>query len=188
MEQKIFKVCLLGDTNVGKTSILERYVFNTFNPHTDTTIGAQFLSKMIEYNNTIVKLQLWDTAGQERYRALVSMYYRNCDAIVLVVDITNTKSIENIVFWMNELNYNTENTPVFLVMNKIDLLHSNEYQVESCIERFKNYTIIKVSAKQNVNIEELFNMVIKKIMNDSQFEPNNTIQVNQKTSLSSWYC
>ena len=56
MEQKIFKVCLLGDTNVGKTSILERYVFNTFNPHTDTTIGAQFLSKTIEYNNTIVKL------------------------------------------------------------------------------------------------------------------------------------
>ena len=182
MEEKVYKLCLIGDSGVGKSSILKRYIYNTFSQYTDSTIGAQFFSKLLDYENIKIKLQLWDTAGQERYRSLVSMYYRNCNAVLLVADVTNIKSLDNIFFWINELNANIKDTPIFLILNKIDEKHSNQEKISEIIDRYKLYNITLVSAKTNTNINELFNNIIDKIYDKPylSYKKSNTIQLYEK--------
>ena len=182
MEEKVYKLCLVGDSGVGKSSILKRYIHNTFSQYTDSTIGAQYFSKSLDYKDTKVKLQLWDTAGQERYRALVSMYYRNCNAVILVADVTNIISLNNIFYWVNELNASTENTDIFLVLNKIDEIHSNQEIFEEIIKRYEKYNITLVSAKTNTNINELFEKIIDKIYDKPylNYKPTNKITLYQK--------
>lgn len=162
MEQIVYKICLIGDTGVGKSSILKRYIENRFDPYSDSTIGAQFLCKHIIHKNTHIKLELWDTAGQERYRSIVSLYYRNCNAVLLVVDITNAKSMESIFYWTNELHRNIQDTPIFLVFNKMDM-RQTEADENDIHSTYGEYNVTNVSAKTNYNINELFEKVIETI-------------------------
>eukprot|EP00091_Calanus_sinicus_P010663 TRINITY_DN24633_c0_g1_i1.p1 TRINITY_DN24633_c0_g1~~TRINITY_DN24633_c0_g1_i1.p1 ORF type:complete len:129 (+),score=30.24 TRINITY_DN24633_c0_g1_i1:55-441(+) len=99
-----FKVLLVGDANVGKTSILKRYVEGRCPEGYTSTIGIDFKKRIVQLGgNRNIKLQLWDTAGQERFRGMCRSYYRGSDAIVFVYDVTNLNSLENISFWLNEL-------------------------------------------------------------------------------------
>lgn len=163
MEQIIYKICLLGDTGVGKTSILKRYIENKFDSYSEITIGAQFMCKHLLHKNRHIKLELWDTAGQERYRSIVSLYYRNCNAVLLVVDITNEKSIENLFYWTNELRQNIQDTPLFLVFNKMDMSQNQQGHHNDIHSTYGEYNVTNVSAKTNYNINELFEKVIETI-------------------------
>ncbi|CAG2123370.1 unnamed protein product, partial [Medioppia subpectinata] len=99
-----FKLVFIGDSGVGKTSLVERTVRNCFNESTDSTIGAAFQRYALKANDNItVTYNIWDTAGQERYRSLGPIYYRGSDAAILVYDITNSASFENIEFWIYSL-------------------------------------------------------------------------------------
>ena len=97
------KLVLLGDTGVGKSSIVLRFVANNFKLDEDATIGASYMSKMLHIDDKTIKFNIWDTAGQERYQSLAKMYYRDANAAILVYDITKKQSFEGLKRWYNEL-------------------------------------------------------------------------------------
>ncbi|PIA17476.1 ras-domain-containing protein [Coemansia reversa NRRL 1564] len=117
------KVAILGKQAVGKTSLVTRYVHQTFSDCTPSTIGAQFATAKIKHEGWDCRLQLWDSAGQERFRAMTQMYYRGANAVVLVYDITSENSFKDIEAWVQELrlNIDVDNTVLLLVGNKLDL-------------------------------------------------------------------
>eukprot|EP01119_Soliformovum_irregulare_P009549 TRINITY_DN2296_c0_g1_i1.p1 TRINITY_DN2296_c0_g1~~TRINITY_DN2296_c0_g1_i1.p1 ORF type:complete len:127 (-),score=9.52 TRINITY_DN2296_c0_g1_i1:442-822(-) len=100
------KIVILGDTGVGKTSIVLQYVENRFSPISSPTIGASFLSKTLWITNSRIRLQLWDTAGQERFRSLAPMYYRGAAAALLVYDVTSPETFKKVKEWVRELKTN----------------------------------------------------------------------------------
>lgn len=109
-------------TGVGKTSLVAKYMANVYSKEIGPTIGASFFTCKINLNDTKVKMQLWDTAGQERFKAMAPMYYRNANAALLVFDVTNHTSFEEVKSWILELQRNVQE-PMFLLLvgNKIDL-------------------------------------------------------------------
>ena len=101
------KFVMLGNSTVGKTSLVNRCLVNRFLPYTETTIGASFNTKGIDIDNNKVRMDIWDTAGQERYRSLIPLYYRNADCILLCIDLSNEINFEDdIEWWLNEVNSN----------------------------------------------------------------------------------
>ena len=124
----IFKLVLIGDSSVGKTNILSKYLNDEFDQNSKPTIGVEFATKNFEIENNIVKTQIWDTAGQERYRAITSSYYKGAKGCLLVYDITRKESFENIDKWISDLkSAGNENMSIILVGNKSDL--ENERKV-----------------------------------------------------------
>jgi Ras-related protein Rab-22 len=116
------KVVLLGDTGVGKSSLVLRFVTNTFDKYSESTIGASFMSKLIMVDGTPIKYQIWDTAGQEKYHSLAPMYYRGAAAAIIVYDITRASSFGTLKAWVRELQQlGPENIVIAVCGNKSDL-------------------------------------------------------------------
>ncbi|VVU95588.1 Ras family [seawater metagenome] len=165
---KKIKVTFVGDTAVGKTSIIEKYILGRFDEFKEATIGAAYSCKNVLLETQNVKLEIWDTAGQERFRSLVPMYYRQADVIVLVYSITNLISYESIDFWLDEI-YKTignENYSIFIVGNKCDLpkKFNNNYIIDIIRDKLgENIKIIHIltSSKTGKNIDLLFKMLLK---------------------------
>src|SRR5437899_8952112 len=97
------KLLLLGDSGVGKTSLLAKFTEDVFTPSYISTIGIDFKIKTLEINDKIVKLNLWDSAGQERFRSITKAYYRGCHGLLLVYDLTDLRSFENVAHWIEEI-------------------------------------------------------------------------------------
>ena len=119
-----FKVVLVGDSNVGKTSILQRYAKDTFRGDIEPTVGPQFMSRMVELEETgtTMKLQIWDTAGQEKYRSVTPIYYRDAAAAVCVFDVTSKQSLDDAGKWVEDLRqYAPPHIILGLAGNKCDL-------------------------------------------------------------------
>ena len=115
----IFKIVLVGDSGVGKSNILLRYVKNEFNHDTKATVGVEFGSKNFVIDNIKIRLQIWDTAGQERFRSLTSAYYKGSKGAIITYDITNESTFASIDKWITELRKNTDdNIRLILVGNK----------------------------------------------------------------------
>uniref|UniRef100_A0A8C4Q6G4 RAB31, member RAS onco family n=1 Tax=Eptatretus burgeri TaxID=7764 RepID=A0A8C4Q6G4_EPTBU len=166
MALRELKVCLLGDTGVGKSSIVCRFVQDSFDPDINPTIGASFMTKMVPRNNEIHKYLIWDTAGQERFRSLAPMYYRGSAAAVIVYDITKEETFHMLKTWVKELQHHgPQNIVVAIAGNKCDLVDMREVQTELA----KNYAesidaiFIETSAKTSINISEMFEEISKKI-------------------------
>ena len=156
------KCTILGDSSVGKTSIIKKYFKNDFSDKENVTLGASFWSKKINYLNTVLDLQFWDTAGQERYKSLVPMYIRNSHIVLLVFDVTNKNSFNNLNNWLNIIkNCCYNNLPRFIVIgNKIDLnLEFNKDDIKLFSNNI-NSNFFLVSAKLGTNITQLFNELI----------------------------
>ena len=119
----IFKILLIGDAGVGKSSILLRFTDDAFEEHLASTIGVDFKVKTVQLGGKTVKLTIWDTAGQERFRTLTSSYYRGCHGIILVFDVNERSSFDNLKQWLDELELysTTAHSSKLLVGNKIDL-------------------------------------------------------------------
>jgi small GTP-binding protein len=170
-EPESVKVVLLGESGVGKTSIISQFTSNKFNPRCATSVSAQFISKVIEfpdYQKTI-KFDIWDTVGQEKYRSLAKIFYKDAKIIIFVYDITTEFSFNALKdFWHKETMMNADNEPIFAVVaNKIDLYQ--EQQVEN--KEGKDFAdSIKAifqttSAMSNSGITNLFENLGKKYIN-----------------------
>lgn len=149
---------LIGNCGVGKSSVLSKFVDNTYDLQTLNTIGIDFRRKAIEVSGETLQLQVWDTAGQEKFNSIPSMYCRNADGIIMVYDVQNSKSFEGITFWLNNLRiYAPPDVEVLLLGNKQDLddpvvTHKMGQQAARKIEAL----FFEVSAKTGHNIEEAF--------------------------------
>ncbi|KAL3316091.1 hypothetical protein Ciccas_005262 [Cichlidogyrus casuarinus] len=140
---KLLKIILLGDGGVGKSSLIQQFVNNTFDPNCSHTIGVEFLVKEMQVNNTKLTVQIWDTAGQERYRSLRTPFYRGCDICILTFSLDNEESFKNVDMWFSEF-YNYANLdpnqpfPFIVVGNKCDL---PEEKVVVSKEQIQNWCI-----------------------------------------------
>jgi len=173
------KCTILGESGVGKTSIIRTYFENSFVEKHEITLGASFWNKQILYKNSKLDLQIWDTAGQERYRSLTPMYIRNSDFIILVYDSTNNNTLEKLNDWLNVVKktcYN--NLPKLIVIgNKEDLMPVNingKIFANNISAKFYN-----TSAKKMKNIDKIFEYIIdeSKLLYDSKTNKINTVPI-----------
>ena len=157
---KEFKIISLGDSGVGKSSIFRRYTENKFDEDTMSTIGLAFADKELTLQNKEkVKLKLVDTGGQERYKSLAKNYYKNADGVIFVFSHNDKDSFDHIIDWIELFDQNTTNKeiPKFLIGNKNDLKKFNEEEsFDDFIQQHKILRYISTSAKDNINIAEIF--------------------------------
>ena len=164
---KTFKILTIGESGVGKTCILRRFVENKFLKNHLATIGIDFKTKTLNINNQEIKLKIWDTAGQERFRNITTQYYKGADGIVLVYDVTDEASYEKIKDWMDQILSNTQKDEIGLVLlgNKCDVEPRNvtEEQGLKLAEELKiNY--FETSALTGQGIKEAFEQLTIDIM------------------------
>ena len=161
------KVVLLGDTGVGKSSLAQRYVTNTFKPYCESTIGASFMSKMIlDETRAPLKLQIWDTAGQEKYHSLAPMYYRGAAAAILVYDITKRTSLDKLKEWVRELqSQGPEHIVLCIAGNKSDLDGKRAVPSDDAAAYAAEIGAVfaEVSAKDDTNVSALFSDLVKRV-------------------------
>jgi Ras-related protein Rab-21 len=172
MNSSSIKLCLVGDTNVGKTSLVNRYLFNNFTK-SSATIAANFSSKIITSGNRSCKLQIWDTAGQERFRAMAPLYYRNAQIAIVVVstDFEQAKFASSVKFWIDQLGKTVANDVVISVcVNKSDLSeddwmitrHDLSKLVSEC--NTLGCDVYVTSAKENKGVSAMFQASIAKCL------------------------
>jgi len=161
-----FKLVLLGESAVGKSSLVLRFVKGQFHEYQESTIGAAFLTQTVCLDDTTVKFEIWDTAGQERYHSLAPMYYRGAQAAIVVYDITNVDTFGKAKNWVKELQRQASpNIVIALAGNKADL--ANKRMIE--FEEAQNYAeensllFMETSAKTGKSVEELFLAIAKKL-------------------------
>jgi len=164
----LFKLLLIGDSGVGKTCILFRFSDDAFNTTFISTIGIDFKIKTIELRGKKIKLQIWDTAGQERFHTITTSYYRGAMGIMLVYDITNQKSFENIAKWLRNIDeHANEDVEKMILGNKCDMEDSRVVAKErgEAIALEHGIKFVETSAKNNVNIERAFHELAEAILN-----------------------
>ena len=165
------KVVLLGESGVGKTSIISQFTANKFNPRCPTSVSAQFISKIIKFPqyNKSIKFDIWDTVGQEKYRSLAKIFYKDALIIIFVYDITTEFSFTAIKdFWFKETNENADNEPILaLVANKVDL-YKDEKITNDMGKAYAdeiNAIFQNTSALSNSGIDKLFENLGNKFLN-----------------------
>jgi small GTP-binding protein len=165
------KVVLLGDTGVGKSSLVLRFVTKNFRPFSESTIGASFMSKLVMVNGAAVKFQIWDTAGQEKYRSLAPMYYRGAAAAILVYDVTSMQSFRKVKNWCKELqSYGPEDIVLVLAGNKVDLADQREVDAATA-KRYADEIgalFLETSAKENTNVSQAFEDISTRLKPESR--------------------
>ena len=165
-----FKLVLLGDSGVGKTNLISRYINNSFQQDSKATIGVEFFSKTYKVNKKkVIKVEIWDTAGQERYKSITSVYYKGAKGAFIVYDITSRKSFNNIDKWIEEIKEKTSKDIKLLVIgNKIDLNEQREISTKEALFKFKDMDIslMEASALDDTNVNESFIEMIKIIYQD----------------------
>lgn len=157
----LFKLLIIGDSGVGKSSLLLRFADNTFSGSYITTIGVDFKIRTLQVEGEKVKLQIWDTAGQERFRTITSTYYRGTHGVIVVYDVTNGESFANVKRWLHEIEQNCDVVNRILVGNKNDDPDRKVVLTEDA-QRFADQMGIRLfetSAKENINVEEMFNAI-----------------------------
>ncbi|KAM5157961.1 ras-related protein Rab-10-like [Mantella aurantiaca] len=168
-DQLLLKLVMTGDSNVGKTCIMSRYTDNTI-PSYLSTVGIDFKTKSIHVGDTPLKLQIWDTAGQERFHTLSVSYFRGAQGFLLVYDITNKNSFENISLWMKDIKIKAgEDVEVVLLGNKCDKEDEREVSKERGEKLAWEYGIpfFETSAKENINIEKAF-LILSNAINEKR--------------------
>lgn len=157
-----FKLVFLGEQSVGKTSLITRFMYDSFDNTYQATIGIDFLSKTMYLEDRTVRLQLWDTAGQERFRSLIPSYIRDSSVAVVVYDITNVNSFQQTNKWIDDVRAERgSDVIIMLVGNKTDLAEKRQVATESGEAKSKelNVMFIETSAKAGHNVKQLFRRV-----------------------------
>ena len=159
------KILTLGDSAVGKSAILIRYTQNKFHSNYLTTVGIDYQSKIIHYQNREIEMQIWDSAGQEKYRAISKQYYKKANGIILLYDVTSRESFQNIKQWIKDKNNNITMKPfLILVGNKIDLERKVTQQEGEELAQKYNVLYFETSAATGKGIEETFQALVENIM------------------------
>ena len=190
-DNRPFKILIIGDTDVGKTSILLQYTSDFFQEVHIATIGVEFKLKEITLDNVVYKLNIWDTAGQERFRAITKSFFKAADGIVFVYDATLKSSFDNMKNWVKDAESKTNNFKSVIVGNKIDLDDLREVSLEEgqSFASKKNCPFFESSAKERINIDEIFITMLKEILKDQKgiietfkIEEEKNINLNKSNS------
>ena len=177
-----YKVLLLGNSYVGKTCILLRFSEDTFNENYDVTIGLNYRIKLMNVENTTVKMQIWDTSGEEKFKAIAKNFYRGAHGVLLVYDICSKNSFIDVKTWIEQIIENSGNDEIIMILcgNKSDMENNRKVTKEEGENLAKNYGInfFECSAKNNININEIFNnmcnQIYKKIKKNGNKNNNGT--------------
>jgi len=167
----LFKFLLVGDTCVGKSSILLRFSDNIFSSENFTSLGVDFKIKNMIINDSMTRFQIWDTAGQERFRTITSSYYRGAQGIIIVFDVTDYGSFLNVSKWFQEIGrYCREDVKKVLIGNKIDLVNDRKVSYEEAKKLSDEYGLLylETSAKNSQNISFTFEYLATSIMESSE--------------------
>lgn len=181
MHTKNFEIFFEQESGVGKSSIVMRFVTDSFKPALESTIGASFMSKKIALDDQHFAFQIWDTAGQEKYRSLAPMYYRGAAAAIIVYDVSRDSSFKTVRDWVNELKKNASPQIVLAIAgNKCDLEDLREVNKKDAEEYAKeiNAIFIETSALTAVNVPELFMKIARSLPKDDMYSLRSTSTVN----------
>jgi len=163
----LFKLVLIGDASVGKTSLLLRFADDSFEDNYISTVGVDFRFRTVTVDNQLVKLQIWDTAGQERFRTITSAYYRGANGVILVYDITSRESFEHVQDWLDEVHKAAGiNVTKVVVGNKADLVEQRQVTEMEAQDyaRSVGASLIETSAKTSANVDKSFIMIAKQLV------------------------
>jgi len=165
-----YKLVLLGETSVGKSSLVIRFVKGQFHEYQESTIGAAFLTQTVVVGDYTVKFEIWDTAGQERYHSLAPMYYRGAAAAIVVYDITSAPSFGRAKTWVKELQrQGSQDVVIALAGNKVDRESERKVSADEARKYAEEngLAFIETSAKTNINVRELFLAIARKLPKDN---------------------
>ena len=171
------KFLVLGESTIGKSCLIERYINNTFKENYIATIGMDIRQKRLDINNIDVFLTINDTAGQERFRSLTKMVYKNTDGILVGFDLTKPKTLEQVEFWINQIESNkTKDSSISLVLfgNKCDMkekIQVKEEDIEKIKEKY-NLRYYETSAKDGTNVQNIFEYLAKIVLKSRGFLEN----------------
>ena len=176
--ETLLKICIIGDSSVGKTNILFKFIEGQFSPLHVATIGFDYKSKIITLptSKKKVKLQIWDTAGQEKYMSMNKSLFQRVQGIILMYDITNRETFERLQIWLNLIKQMTNEIPIILVGNKLDLEDSEEhgriveYNEGDDFANENEIDFFEVSAVSGANIDNIFISIAEKVLNSLQSE------------------
>lgn len=186
-----YKIIILGESYVGKTSIARRFVNDEFDTSLFSTIGIDLLKKIVKVDDIEVKLDIWDTAGQERFHSITKSYYRSADGIILVFDLLDLKSFDCIDRWFEGIYTETDRSvPIFLVGNKYDEAeHKKDFVLDVFEEKSRNMNVefFVTSAKSGLNIELLFSRMAEELSRNENVlgTPINDVKFEVKTKKKS---
>ncbi|GJN02167.1 hypothetical protein PR202_ga19491 [Eleusine coracana subsp. coracana] len=195
----LFKLLLIGDSGVGKSCLLLRFADDSYLDSYISTIGVDFKIRTVEQDGKTIKLQIWDTAGQERFRTITSSYYRGAHGIIIVYDVTDQESFNNVKQWLNEIDrYASDNVNKLLVGNKCDLTANKvvSYEAGKALADEMGIPFMETSAKNATNVEQAFMAMAASIKTRMASQPSaamnkpptvrfNTKPVEEKTSCCS---
>ncbi|CAN9500827.1 unnamed protein product [Ophioblennius macclurei] len=159
----MFKLLIIGNSSVGKTSFLFRYADDSFSGSFVSTVGIDFKVKTVQRNDKRIKLQVWDTAGQERYRTITTAYYRGAMGFVLMYDITNRESFSAVHDWATQIKtYSWDNAQVIMVGNKCDATNERQVGAETGRQLAEQlgFEFFEASAKEDVNVRRVFERLV----------------------------
>ena len=162
----IFKIVIIGDSGVGKTNLIGRYLKNEYKEDSKATVGVEFGEKKYEINGLKIKAQIWDTAGQERYRAITSMYYKGAKGGLIVFDLSSKSTFQNVEKWFNEIKKTADPTiNLILIGNKSDLKDKRQISTEEGENKAKemNVAYLETSALNADNVDKAFDLLIQEI-------------------------
>ncbi|KAM6202236.1 ras-related protein Rab-19 [Rhynchocyon petersi] len=164
----LFKIILIGDSNVGKTCVVQHFQSGIYTEAQQNTIGVDFTVRSLEIEGKKVKMQVWDTAGQERFRTITQSYYRSAHAAVIAYDLTRRATFESVPHWIHEVEkYGAANLVIMLIGNKADLWDQRQVLFEDACtlaEKHGLLAVLETSAKESRNIDEVFLLMAKELM------------------------
>ena len=164
--EMMFKVVLVGDSFVGKTNIMSKYIKNEFHEDSKATVGVEFVSKQFTVEGHSIKAQIWDTAGQERYKAITSAYYKGAKGAFIVYDITRKQSFESVEKWVNDVTAVADKKiTIILIGNKSDLEDQRQVTKEQGEEKANKLELafLETSAFSGENLDKAFDLMINEV-------------------------
>ena len=180
LKRKVIRITMLGDSAVGKTSLISQFLTQNFDENYLTTIGKDKLEKkVVMEDGNEIKLIIWDTAGQERFHSIATSTIKGSQGIVLTFDLTKKSTFNSLEAWLNDIQENSNEVPVVIFGNKCDLFEKYEVENEEAKKFAKdnNLQYFETSAKQNVNVQEGFNAIAK--IAYEKYSGNNSLDLNK---------
>uniref|UniRef100_A0A8D0D3K3 Ras-related protein Rab-19 n=1 Tax=Sander lucioperca TaxID=283035 RepID=A0A8D0D3K3_SANLU len=178
----LFKIILIGDSNVGKTCLVQNFKSGIFSEKQQNTIGVDFTVRTVDIDGKKVKMQVWDTAGQERFRTITQSYYRSAHGAIIAYDITRRPTFDSVAHWIKEVElYGATNIVLVLIGNKCDLEQERQVPFEKACNLAKESDVLaalETSAKESQNVEEAFTLMARELMS------RNGLNVQQEDSES----